>query len=47
MSSGPHIQGAADSEQLRGRLLYAAAKCFAQFGLRKTTMEDFARAGGV
>ena len=47
MSSGPHIQGAADSAQLQGRLLDAAAQCFAQFGLRKTTMEDVARTGGV
>jgi len=28
-------------------LLDAAEQCFAQFGLRKTTMEDVARTGGV
>jgi AcrR family transcriptional regulator len=47
VSSEPEIQGAADSVQLQGRLLDAAEQCFAQFGLRKTTMEDVAKAGGV
>jgi len=37
----------ADTAQLSGVLLDAAEQCFARFGLRKTTMEDVARAGGV
>ena len=34
-------------EAIQGRLLDAAEECFAQHGLKKTTMEDVAKAGGV
>ena len=46
-SPDPPATEPASAAQLQGALLDAAEECFARFGLRKTTMEDVARAGGV
>ena len=39
--------GDGDAADVQRRLLDAAEACFAQFGLRKTTMEDVARGAGM
>jgi len=43
VASASHDEGA----DVQLRLLDAAEQCFAQFGLRKTTMEDVARGAGM
>ncbi len=44
---GSAVAAADESSEVQRRLLDAAEACFAQFGLRKTTMEDVARSAGM